>query len=276
MTVSDPSCASPMLTLGTASGSQVRIGTHGAQVMSWTVRGRERLFTSPRAFFRPGQPIRGGIPVIFPQFGARGPGLRHGFARLLAWEPVAVTPDRAILQLSQSAESQRWWPHRFLAELEARLSEDGLSTTLTVTNCDESDFDFTAALHTYLRVSDIEQAELLGLQGRPYIDAANARRLGLQREPALRFAGEVDRVYMDSAGELILHDATGALQVRAEGFTDTVVWNPGAQLAARLDDLDPGDHAHFVCVEAASAETPVQLGPGEVWRGAQTLTCIDT
>lgn len=244
--------------------------------MSWTHRGREQLFTSPRAVFRPGQAIRGGIPVIFPQFGAHGPGLRHGFARLLEWTPLpaASAPDRATLLLGESDDSLRWWPHRFRAELEVQLLVDGLSMSLTVTNRDEADFDFTAALHTYLRVSDIEQAGVFGLHGQPYIDAANSRRPGLQHEATLRFAGEIDRVYVDSGGrELILKDASDALQIRSEGFTDTVVWNPGAELAASLGDLGPGNHAHFVCVEAASVETPVRLSPGTAWRGSQILVC---
>ncbi|HJW45969.1 MAG TPA: hypothetical protein VJ484_05715, partial [Lysobacter sp.] len=62
------------------------IATHGAQVLSWQCCGRERLYLSPRATFTPGQAIRGGVPVIFPQFSDRGSGLRHGFARLYDWE----------------------------------------------------------------------------------------------------------------------------------------------------------------------------------------------
>lgn len=277
MTAPDPTIAQSMLTLQASSGSQARICKHGAQVMSWTHRGRERLFTSPKAVFRPDQAIRGGIPVIFPQFGDRGPGLRHGFARLLTWTPVptAAARDRATFQLSDSSDSRQWWPHRFRAELDVHLSEDRLSTSLTVTNCDEVAFDFTAALHTYLRVSDIEQAGVLGLQGRPYVDAADTSRPGLQHEAMLRFSGEVDRVYADSGRELILHDAAGALQIRSTGFTDTVIWNPGAELAASLGDLGSGNHAHFVCVEAASVETPVRLAPGAIWRGGQLLICSD-
>lgn len=266
----------PMLTLRTASGAQARICTQGAQVLSWTHRGRERLFTSPQAIFLPGQAIRGGIPVIFPQFGARGPGLRHGFARLLAWEPVATAaPDRAILRLRHGAESLRWWPFRFLAEIEVQLLENGLSTSLTISNCDAAGFDFTAALHTYLQVSDIEHAGLVGLQGRPYIDAANGSQPGLQHEQTLRFAGEVDRIYPDGGRDLVLQDAAGSLHVHSDGFPDIVVWNPGAELAARMVDLGPGAHAHFVCVEAASVEMPVQLAPGASWRGSQVLSCSE-
>lgn len=277
MTASNATDFPPMLTLRTPSGSRARISTQGAQIMSWTHRGRERLFTSPLAVFRPGQAIRGGIPVIFPQFGASGPGLRHGFARLLVWEPIAAAaaPDRATLLLRDSEDSLRWWPYRFRAELEVQLLEDRLSTSLTVTNCDEEDFDFTAALHTYLQVSDIEQAALLGLQGRPYIDAADGRRPGIQQGATLRFAGEVDRIYIDSDHGLILHDAVGALEIHSEGFADTVIWNPGAELAARLGDLGPGNHARFVCVEAASVETSVRLAPGAAWRSRQTLVPIE-
>lgn len=265
------------LPLRTSSGSQARISVHGAQVMSWIHRGKERLFTSPQAIFRPGQAIRGGIPVIFPQFGARGVGLRHGFARLLDWTPVAAaSPDRATLALSESAESLHWWPYRFRAELEVRLLEDGLSTSLTVTNGDVTGFDFTAALHTYLKVSDVERASVLGLQGRAYIDAADNHLSQIQRETTMRFAGEVDRIYPDTGGrDLVLEDASGTLTIGSAGFTDTVIWNPGARRAASLDDLGPGNHAHFVCVEAACVETPVRLAPGATWKGEQRLVCID-
>lgn len=247
--------------------------------MSWTHGGRERLFMSPRAVSQPGKAIRGGIPFIFPQFGDRGPGLRHGFARLLEWAPVPAVdaPDRAALVLRESEESLRWWPYRFRAELEVHLLDERLSISVAITNCDTVDFDFTAALHTYLRVSDISQAALLGLRGQPFLDGANGRAPGLQSEEALHFAGEVERVYPDSGGrELTLVDAVDAIRVSATGFTDTVVWNPGPGLAAGLADLGPGQHTHFVCAEAARVETPVRVSPGASWRGSQVLACRPT
>ena len=56
-----------------------------------------------------------------------------------------------------------------------------------------------------------------------------------------------------------------------DGFGDVVVWNPGEQLATRFGDLSPGDHRHFVCVEAAQIVQPVVLAPGERWMGMQRL-----
>ena len=60
---------------------------HGAHVTSWKpARDHdERLFLSERSEFRAGTAIRGGIPVIFPQFAAEGPLPRHGFARTSEW-----------------------------------------------------------------------------------------------------------------------------------------------------------------------------------------------
>ena len=60
-----------------------------------------------------------------------------------------------------------------------------------------------------------------------------------------------------------------------QGFGDVVVWNPGAEGAAVLTDLDAGEHARFVCVEAACVAHPVELPAGGIWEGSQTLTALD-
>lgn len=267
----------PMLTLGRPSGSRAQVSVHGGQVLSWIHRGREQLFTSPLAIFRPGRAIRGGIPVIFPQFGDYGSGLRHGFARLHEWQPIPgkSTKEKLALMLSHSEQSLRLWPHRFRAELEVQLLDEGLWTALTIANCDDSPFQFTAALHTYLMVSSLQETGVIGLQAQRYFDAATGRR-SVQREKALHFQGEVDRIYSDTGGiDLIVQDGSRRLMVRSEGFTDTVTWNPGAELAANLEDLGRGNHLHFICIEAANVETPVELPSGAVWRGSQMLLSMD-
>lgn len=216
--------------------------------------------------------------MIFPQFGDRGPGLRHGFARLLDWQPIPAkcTEETLVLVLGHSDQSVRLWPHRFRAELEVQLLDGGLSTSLSIANCDDSPFQFTAALHTYLMVSSLQTTGVIGLRERRYVDAENGRRLEVQREEALRFAGEVDRIYADTGGiDLIVQDGLRRLTVRSEGFTDTVAWNPGAELAAKLPDLGRGNHLRFICIEAAIVEKPVELPPGAVWRGRQILLTMD-
>src|SRR5438132_247968 len=81
----------PKVVLTAPDGASAEIYLYGAQVTSWIPAGSaERLFLSPRAEFRAGASIRGGTPVIFPQFSNQGSLPKHGFARLNSWELVVV------------------------------------------------------------------------------------------------------------------------------------------------------------------------------------------
>jgi glucose-6-phosphate 1-epimerase len=249
------------------------IAIHGAHVLSWHCGGRERLYLSPRATFAPGQAIRGGVPVIFPQFSDRGSGLRHGFARLREWEVrQSADPAEAHFALRENQDSLRDFPHPFRAELIVTLLERGLSIALQITNSGTQTLAFTAALHSYLRVDALAQARLAGLEGQPYLDSTQGGVMAIQRGAPLQFEGETDRIYPDAVAPLQLSDGAGALRIEQRGFRDVVVWNPGAALSTRLGDLGPGEHARFVCVEAASVARPVQLAPAATWEGRQVLT----
>lgn len=259
-------------------GSSAEVTCHGAQVLSWISGGRERLFMSPRAAMAPGKAIRGGVPVIFPQFAERGRGVRHGFARLEPWrviDPNETDRTRAMLVLDDGERSRQSWPHRFHAELGVVLGERQLSISLQVTNTDDREFAFTAALHTYLRVDDTARVSVGGLEGRSYLDFARGGTRGIQTEGPLRFGGEIDRIYPGASGPVVLSDDAGSLRVESSGFADTVVWNPGAELASGMSDLGPNQHTYFVCIESAVVELPVCLVPGETWRASQTLIALN-
>lgn len=266
------------LRLHARDGATAEISLHGAHVLSWRpAPGHERLYLSPRANHTPGAAIRGGIPVIFPQFGGRGPMIKHGFARLIGWTFVGIDPDGddgrgiAVLELNDGPETHAYWPARFRARLRVALAPSALEVGLEIHNLDEAPFDFTAALHTYLRVDDLARTTLHGLESAPFEDSAR----GGQPMPAsgapVQFSGETDRIYPRCSHGLQLSDTHGAVSVAAEGFVDTVVWNPGAMLAASIGDLGAGEHLRFVCIESASVIEPVRLAPGETWLGVQQL-----
>jgi len=143
-----------------------------------------------------------------------------------------------------------------------------------VENTGDSAFEFTTALHTYLRVDALEDATVTGLQGCDYEDSAAGGVLRREGNYEVRFDGEVDRIYNDVVAPLTLADGTGELSIEQEGFTDAVVWNPGAALAAAIGDLIPDDYRRFVCIEAAAVLQPQVLVPGEHWSGTQRLRAI--
>jgi glucose-6-phosphate 1-epimerase len=267
--------------LRAADGAQARLHRHGGHLLSWIPAGEteDRLYLSPISQAAPGVAIRGGVPLIFPQFAGEGPLPKHGFARTARWSPLdasapGVRPARLRLGLQDSAETRALWPQAFGAQLEVALGGDSLEIRFSVRNTGTRAFHFTAALHSYLRVGDLAEVELLGLQGLRYRDSA-AAGVERQEEPAsLRFAGEVDRIYYAAPPRLRLRDGRRALEVNQAGFADTVVWNPGAPKAAALADLPPGDERHFVCVEAASIGRPIELAPGASWTASQTLRAL--
>src|SRR3972149_3038966 len=85
----------PKVCLVSADGAQVEVYLHGGHVTSWIPSGGdERLFLSQKSEFRPGAAIRGGAPIIFPQFGSLGTLSNHGFARMLPWELSSLGGDR--------------------------------------------------------------------------------------------------------------------------------------------------------------------------------------
>lgn len=279
---SNPIASSPLV-VRVDDDNELRVSAFGAQALSWRCRGRERLYLSPRASFGEGKAIRGGIPVIFPQFGEHGGGPRHGFARTCAWEvrapadpPDPAMPPGLSLSLRDDAATRGHWPHRFEAELSLRPGANRLRIGLRVRNLDDSAFEFTAALHTYLRVADIDGTLVHGLEDRPYYDSTRAGKRVEPTDAPVRFEGELDRIYADTRAPLRVTDGEQLLRLESQGFADTVVWNPGASLAAGLADLGEGEHRHFVCVEAAQVLSPVRLQPGAAWEGAQTLIVEDT
>ena len=254
-----------------AEGATALVALHGAHVLSWVpADGRERLFLSDAAIFDGHAAIRGGIPVIFPQFAERGLLPKHGFARIRAWHFDGVEDEAAVFALHGDGRDPAW-PHAFVARLRIGMSATQLSVALGIDNTGNVPFAFTAALHSYLRVVDIAHACIEGLQGCDFEDSANGGTLHRQHDYEVAFDGEVDRIYNDVVAPLELVDGAHRLPIEQDGFGDVVVWNPGEHLAARIKDLAPGDWRRFACVEAGQVLAPVVLEAGERWSGSQKI-----
>lgn len=262
--------------LQNASGESAEIHEYGAHVTSWrTADGMERLFLSERAEFAPGVAIRGGVPVIFPQFAALGSLPKHGFARVANWRRVTSlqqAADTAVLRLQDDVATRAIWPHKFVAEYSVALLPDALRLELSIRNIDTAPFEFTAALHTYLKVLDIGQVRVQGLQGLRYIDSAAGGTQTTQTDSELLITGEVDRIYISASRPVRVVEPDGpGMSCTAQGFTDAVIWNPGVAKAAQLADLGPGGFRHMLCVEAAVIDVPIELQPQANWTGVQLL-----
>jgi len=268
----------PRVELVAGDGARAEVYLHGAHVASWTPAGGggERLFLSAHSRFGPGEAIRGGIPVCFPQFAAQGPLPNHGFARVSVWElaeaqRTGTGAARALLRLADSPATRAQWPHPFALELAVSVTGRMLELGLAVINTGTKAFEFTGALHTYLRVADVRRAVVRGLRNVRYRDKALGTDGSLETAPALAIDREIDRVYYAAPADLAAVEPGRTVAVRATGFPDTVVWNPGPERGATLDDLEPDGYLRMLCIEAAVSRGPATVAPGARWTGSQTL-----
>jgi glucose-6-phosphate 1-epimerase len=284
-----PSVACTPVRRSAADGARLVACAHGGQVLGWTPAGddRDRLWLSPLARCGPGEAIRGGVPVIFPQFAGRGPLPKHGLARDRAWEldsgsdraPVA----RMAARLTADEHTRALWPHDFTLTLIAEAVARTLTFTLEVRNDAPpggAAFSLTAALHSYL-ATDAGTARVEGLAGLEGEDnAAAGAQIRIGPEP-LRAGEPRDIAVRGTRGPVSLTESDGsAIRLdcplpRAagtdDGFDSVVVWNPGE--AQPLTDVPPGGASRFVCMEPARLSA-VSLEPQGVWRAVARLEAL--
>ena len=261
-------------------GSSCEVYLYGANVLSWKqASGDEVLYCRPDSKFDKTKAISGGIPICFPQFGP-GELKQHGFARDTAWSVGATSADYnpddkdpcVELVLESSAETKEsGFQHDFRVSYSVTLHRETLQTDFRVINTGNEAFEFTAALHSYFEVAGVEKASVDGLGGLKYFDKIpdpNAPEEKVEKDKAVKFVGETDRVYTSAPSEVILDVGTGAgVQIQNENWSDCVVWNPWTAMEACYKE--------FVCVENAKASEKVKLEANESWRARADFSVID-
>ena len=246
----------------------------GAHVTHYQLAGdRPVLFTSASSRFQAGQPIRGGVPIVFPWFGtcrddASAP--MHGFARVAAWRLASArqeTDGSVVLTLDIDAAmaAHPVWPHAYAATYTVRVGPV-LELTLEIVNLSDRPVTYEEALHTYLAVSDIDAVLVRGLAGTTYIDKTDGMRRKVQESETLQLTAETDRVYLGTRADCVVEDpASGRrLVVEKQGSDVTVVWNPWVAMAKSMVDFGDDEWRGMLCIETANAaDHAVHLGPGE-------------
>jgi D-hexose-6-phosphate mutarotase len=245
----------------------------GAHVMTWRPQSQAEpvVWLSRLARPAPGKSIRGGVPVCWPWFGPHATEAKlpaHGFARTVPWEVSAarVLRDGAVeiaLVLAGNEQTRALWPYRARAELLITIGAT-LKAALTTVNEDDRAITIGEALHTYFHIGDIGAVRVLGLEGCEYLDkvAGGARR---RQDGAITFAGETDRIYVNTAAECVIEDERLRRRIRIakSGSRSTVVWTPWTEKADKMGDFGPGGWRGMVCVESANAaENVVTVAAG--------------
>ncbi|WP_194270609.1 D-hexose-6-phosphate mutarotase [Glaciimonas soli] len=262
-----------LINASSQDGAHISVSLDGGHLCSWrTADGVEHLYLSPLTKMGAGAAIRGGIPIIFPQFASKGDLPKHGFARNSLWRLCASGDGFMQLTLSDSVETRALFPHAFTLTLNITFSARTLNAELAVTNTGTDAFTFTSALHTYL-ATPIADTALRGLQGCRYIDTTDktCERNGIFEDTLLQVNNEVDSVFLQADKAVELLSPQKNIAISKTGFPDLVVWNPWQTLCAQIADLPDDAYQQFICVEAALVAVPMTLLAGESWVGSQRL-----
>jgi glucose-6-phosphate 1-epimerase len=265
-TVTTPSCSAELY-------------LHGAHLTHWQPAGHEPvLFMSERSMFAPDKAIRGGVPIVFPWFGPRTAtpenprtdGPSHGFARISGWSvafaALAGEDLHVTLTLGPNEMSRALGYDGFQLAYQVILGKE-LRLRLTVANQSERPLRFEEALHTYLQVGDAEQVRIDGLMNTEFLDKTDNFVRKIQTEDVLRLTKETDRPYLNTTALVTLTDPMmkRKITVVKDNSRTTVVWNPWAELSAKLADMTADSWKSMTCIETANvAENAVILHGREV------------
>jgi D-hexose-6-phosphate mutarotase len=258
----------PMLEVTTA-WSTAEIYLQGATVTRFRKKDDAPLFfVSQCSRYEDGQPIRGGVPVVFPWFGPREGLPQHGFARHKAWElkefiPAADGSVSVRFRLPEYPEASGFPP--FTADYIVTV-KDTLTLQLVVKN-DSSDEElgFENCLHSYLEVGDINGVAIRGLKGVHYLDKVTDFARKTETEEAIRIGSEVNRIYLNTTATVEIEDRKlkRKIRIEKEGSQSTVVWNPWVSVAQQMPDFGNDEYQRMVCVESGNvASNSLHLAPG--------------
>lgn len=240
---------------------------HGAHCAAWQPAGqRSVLWMSQLSYYEAGKPIRGGVPICFPWFGAHAtdkaaPG--HGLARLQEWElKSAQSLASGGLRLVCATELAPF-QLEYAVEFDKQLK---LSLTTRLGADHPTPQRFEDALHTYFSVSDIKSVSITGLENRHYIDKVGQVAERSASGGAIVFTEETDRIYPQSSESCVIHDPDWQRQViiSKSGSNSTIVWNPWIAKSARMPDFGNDEWTGMLCIETANVGSDaITLEPGQ-------------
>lgn len=267
------------------SQANATVFLQGAQITQYQPKDQQPvIWCSPDCNYQQGQSLRGGIPICWPWFGQfdKNPETiqnqfaptttppSHGLVRQEDWQLDAIdtnNPNLTVLQLSLQPSSSC----PLQCELQLTLSIGAnLDCQLRVINHDSIAWSFTAALHSYLAISDCSNVSIEGLDTYQYIDTiedqAGLSWVERQQHGDIRIDREIDRIYIPAPKQTRLVDQgwNRHILLNSTGSQSTVVWNPWQVKAEQLSCFDNQAYRQMVCIETANAlANSVELQPGQ-------------
>ncbi len=250
------------------------ISLYGGQVVSFVPANKKQfgIWKNPHAIYRKGKAIRGGIPVCFPWFSQHITDKslpQHGFARTAMWEfeshEIVDGKEYINIALSDTPETRAIWNYGFKLTLSV-CCDRHLAVALTAHNTDDKPWTFSAALHSYISVSDITKVSIDCGEIKQLIDSAKGNTPVVLNGP-IHIDRPIDWQYIQCMSEgrfnpLILNDTGKKRAQRLRIGPSFQLWNPWIEGSCKFDDMHPDAYKSFICIEPAILQRlPVNVKP---------------
>lgn len=251
--------------------AEAMVCLQGAQIMHFQPEGeRPLLWAADRAHWVAGKNLRGGVPVCWPWFGAHRTDKNlpaHGWVRQRTWElqESADLADGATrLRFAIRPEQElAGWPATLELALEITIGR-ALGLRLVTRNAGALPVRLEDALHTYFAVSDVRAVRIHGVGGHAYLDQFDGMRRKQEPAGAVAVTAPTCRTYLGASPRVEIEDPAWnrRIVITHGGAGNSVLWSPGAAIAATMGDLG-GRWPEMVCLEAANCgESALELAPG--------------
>jgi len=260
------------------------ISLYGGQVLAWQPQEQKPVFwLSDANQYQVGKAIRGGIPLCWPWFGAHhndpeNHAGNHGFARQQMWQidTIDVLEQNVVVTLKWQGDNiHALFPVACQLKQTLILGQT-FNQQLLMTNLSSNAIEYTAALHSYFRVSDPQQIRIAELSKLEF----NDKLTGEHRAPEvfINGVGPVDRVYHRLAGQnqtLQIQDDQWqrSIEITSENCQQWVFWNPGKLEANKMSDVHENGDNEFVCLEPANTEPQHLAANSSVLIGQTIKVC---
>jgi glucose-6-phosphate 1-epimerase len=251
----------------------MKINLLGAQLHSAEIlEGVEIFYSSP--LIKKNNIIRGGVPIIFPQFGNVGRLKKHGFARDLNWVKLysKIINEEEIVKYSLITSKYKSLNWDFEAKLSLTfklIKNVSLSINLNIQNIGNEIFSFTGGLHPYFFIKNRKNLKIYGLEDSEYIDTdPSINSFHLNGDSG------IERLFLTNS-DIEVYTGYKTLMLTIEGFENWMVWNPGISGAKYIEDLPDNDWDKFVCIEPLVNNKSIMLCPNEIFNGELKIKVKD-
>jgi len=236
----------------------------GAQILQVKLGINELLYLSPLSQIGTKQTIRGGIPVLFPQFGNFGNLKKHGFVRDLNWKLVNEENNQNDLFVEYeyviAKDHFLEWKHSAKLNLKASVINNVFNITIQILNIGDSSFEFTGGLHPYFKINSRSAIKINGLESSSFEDSFPEIRFELSSDRV------IERLYFTN-NDIFFNNGSDNLVIKSKGFESWMIWNPGMNMAKAINDLPDDDWNKFICIEPIVKNNAILLKPNEIFKG---------